>query len=303
MAEDNHPRSSRRTFFKKAGGAAAGAAALAGLPWRGESAPETTPVGGGITGRMQEELKRALAKKPEERRWAMVIDARRCIGCNACSVACMAENNLPPGVAYRTVPEVETGDYPNVERVFMPTNCMQCEKPPCLDAANKLIPGSMQQRPDGIVEIDYARMKGKPVFEAAKKACPYSALSHDAGRSHTAGTPALQAYERRPAREYGKEWTRLETKDATRKCHFCAQRLDTGLLPACVSTCTGLAMHFGDLGDKESLVAQMVASKTAQRLEASKGTGPRVFYVGDWEKAGPVNRPRIDCNACHSFGA
>ena len=47
---------------------------------------------------MQEDLRKAMAKPVEERRWMMVIDTRKCVGCNACTVACIAENNLPPGV-------------------------------------------------------------------------------------------------------------------------------------------------------------------------------------------------------------
>jgi molybdopterin-containing oxidoreductase family iron-sulfur binding subunit len=240
----------------------------------------------------------------------MVIDTRRCIGCSACTVACIAENNLPPGVTYRTVPEVEDGTYPNLQRIFMPTNCMQCDNAPCVAAANAVIPGAMRKRPDGIVEIDYARMKGRPVFEAAKKACPYgAALYYDEGKNHTDGTPALQAYERRAAREYGRAWTRDETAGTTRKCHFCAQRLDVGLLPACVSTCPGLAMRFGDAGDARSLVAEMIASHQGRRLDVESGTEPRVFYVDDWEPesgeapaALPANRRRVDCNSCHTFG-
>jgi molybdopterin-containing oxidoreductase family iron-sulfur binding subunit len=258
---------------------------------------------------MAADLQRALGRAPTDRRWVMVIDTRRCIGCSACTVACVAENNLPPGVTYRTVPEAEVGSYPDLQRAFMPTNCMQCDKAPCVAAANAVIPGSMKKRPDGIVAIDYAKMKGRRVFEAAQKACPYgAALYYDEGKNHTDGTPALQPYEKRAAIEYGRAWTRKQTAGTTRKCHFCAQRLDAGLLPACVSTCTGLAMHFGDAADPKSLVAEMLAAGQGRRLEVEKGTSPRVFYVDDWAPeapataAPPPNRPRVDCTACHSFG-
>jgi molybdopterin-containing oxidoreductase family iron-sulfur binding subunit len=311
MDHHDEPEPRRREFIRAAGGAAAGAAVAASVPFAVRGAdPASVPAGEGTSLRMAADLQRSLQRPAAERRWAMVVDTRRCIGCSACNVACVAENNLPPGVTYRTVPEVELGEYPEVQRVFMPTNCMQCDRAPCVGAANKLIPGAMKKRPDGIVEIDYARMKGRKVFEAAKKACPYgAALYYDTGANHTDGTPAVQTYEKRAARENGRAWSRRETAGTTRKCHFCSQRLDAGLLPACVTTCTGLAMHFGDAADPQSLVAELLAAGRARRLEADRGTEPRVFYVDDWssEAAGgpspaPANRPRVDCTACHSFG-
>ncbi len=51
--------------------------------------------------RMQEDVRRASARPQKERRWVMVIDLRKCAGCHACTVGCVAENKLPPGVVYR----------------------------------------------------------------------------------------------------------------------------------------------------------------------------------------------------------
>ena len=86
--------------------------------------------------RMREDVKRALSKPVEERSWVMVIDIEKCIGCHACTISCIAENVSPPGVTYRKVFDIETGEYPNVNRLFMPTNCMHCDNPPCAKAAN-----------------------------------------------------------------------------------------------------------------------------------------------------------------------
>ena len=231
---------------------------------------------------MLTELKDALTKPIEKRKWAMVIDTRKCIGCSACTVACIAQNNLPPGVTYRKVYEIEDGEYPDVQRYFMPTNCMQCEVAPCIDAANDLIPGSMYRRPDGIVAVDYSKMKGKKVFEAAKKACPYdNALYYDEGKNYTDNTPAVQPYEKIKSNEYGKEFSRKETKDSTRKCHFCIDRIENGRLPACVSTCTGQAMYFGDVNNPASLAAKLIKSNNSFVLNEGAKTLPAVKFVHD----------------------
>jgi len=81
--------------------------------------------------RMRTDLLRALTKPVAERRWVMVIDLRACVGCHGCTIACVAENKLPPGVVYRPVIEEEIGRYPNVSRRFIPRPCMQCDNPPC----------------------------------------------------------------------------------------------------------------------------------------------------------------------------
>ena len=74
--------------------------------------------------RMHEDIKRVLQKPVEDRRWVMVIDLRKCVGCHACTISCVAENKLPPGVVYRPVLEDEIGLFPNLTRRFMPRPCM-----------------------------------------------------------------------------------------------------------------------------------------------------------------------------------
>ncbi|MDR7483967.1 MAG: 4Fe-4S dicluster domain-containing protein [Armatimonadota bacterium] len=251
--------------------------------------------------RMQRELHRALAKPVEQRQWVMVVDTRRCIGCDACTVACIAEHGLPPGVSYRTVVKVETGEFPHVEAFFKPTNCMQCDRPPCLPAANAVSPGAMAKRPDGIVAVDYVKFHRR-AYEAARKACPYNALSFDDGRYWTQGTPTLQAYETRPKVEYGRVWTRANGAlpiGAGRKCHFCLQRIEAGLLPACVATCIGGALYFGDAGDPDSLVSELRRQQKAWRVNESLGTEPRMYYLGAASrKTMPAATPE-SCQACH----
>jgi ferredoxin len=79
---------------------------------------------------MQKDLERALAKPDKDRRWAMLLDLRKCVGCHACTIACISENKLPPKMKYRPVYEYEQGAYPKPSRTFLPRPCMQCDKPP-----------------------------------------------------------------------------------------------------------------------------------------------------------------------------
>lgn len=226
--------------------------------------------------RMQEELKRTLSKPIEQRRWAMVIDLRKCAGCSACTIACKAENVLPPGVVYRPVIEEEIGEYPNVRRRFIPRPCMQCENPPCTPVCPVK---ATYKRPDGIVEIDYKKCIG---CRYCITACPYNARTSDFGLFYTEKTPAVQEYEKRPCFEYGKEWPRKNGKSPignARKCQFCLHRLQAGMLPACVTTCIGGATFFGDANDPESLVSELIMSPNVLRLKEELGTKPRVYYL------------------------
>ena len=126
--------------------------------------------------RMQEDLKRALKKPVEQRRWVMLLDLRKCVGCSACTIACIAENKLPPGVVYRPVLEEEIGTYPNVTRRFVPRPCMQCDNPPCVNVCPV---NATYKRPDGIVAINYDDCIG---CRYCITACPYSARTFDSGR-------------------------------------------------------------------------------------------------------------------------
>ncbi len=233
---------------------------------------------------MQEDLRRALARPADQRRWAMVLDLRKCVGCHACTVACVSENKLPLSLHYRPVLEREHGTYPAVTRTFLPKPCMQCDKPKCVGVCP--VEGRATRKETkgvaaGTVSIDYDRCIG---CGRCAKACPYGARTVDDGRFHSDGMPIAMAYETMPAWEYGKP-RRREAKAApigkARKCHLCVHRLAEGLLPACVTSCIGRAGYFGDERDPESLVALVKKANKVQVLNAKAGTAPRVCYVAN----------------------
>jgi molybdopterin-containing oxidoreductase family iron-sulfur binding subunit len=234
---------------------------------------------------MHEDLVRALAKPPEKRRWAMLLDVRRCVGCHACTVACVSENKLPPKLAYRPVFDHERGKFPNVTRTFVPRPCMQCDRPPCVGVCPEKGKATWKEKAGvaaGIVPVDYRKCVG---CGKCVKACPYGARALDPGTYHSDGSPELQKYETAPSFEYLVAWRRdvkaSSPAGAARKCHFCVHRLANGMLPQCITSCVGRAGYFGDENDPESLIAKVKKASKLQILRAKAGTAPRVYYVAN----------------------
>ncbi|MCL4371394.1 MAG: 4Fe-4S dicluster domain-containing protein [Chloroflexi bacterium] len=293
-ANEGQSEGSRRDFLRKfAGTVIAGLVApvVVGEVASAAPSPQAKPaeglaeipaVPGPVAGedpvvRMMQDLQRALKKPAEQRRWTMVIDLRKCIGCQGCTIACITENKLPPGIAYRPVITETTGSFPNVSRSFVPRPCMQCDNPPCVSVCPV---NATYRRPDGIVAINYDQCIG---CRYCITACPYSARSFDSGffYSDLVGG-GQQPYETLPSPEY-KE-ARIRTKDASpignaRKCQFCIHRVEAGELPACVLSCFGRATYFGDRNDDGSLVAQLVSQSNATRLKEELGAKPNVYYL------------------------
>lgn len=205
-------------------------------------------------------------------RMAMLIDLTRCIGCDACTVACKQENGTPQDVFFARVLNVEHGSYPNVKRTYIPVLCNHCENPACLKACpNKAI----FRREDGIVLIDQDRCRSAG---ACVSACPYGniILSPKADKWYLSDdTP----YERDFVRP------RLHPTVA-RKCTLCAHRVDEGLEPACVVACPTTARIFGDVDNPESKISRYVTEQkelTARdpfKLIPEAGTEPANMYLG-----------------------
>jgi tetrathionate reductase subunit B len=190
------------------------------------------------------------------KRLAMVIDLSRCTGCNACTVACKAENGIRLGAFRAWVSETEKGRYPRVTRHFLPRLCNQCDNPPCLRVCPT---GATYRRDDGLVDIEKTKCIG---CRHCMAACPYNSRYFSPG----------------PIREDSE--SHAGTPGTVDKCNFCAHRVDNGLVPACVNTCPTNARIFGDLDDPESEVHRLVARGKAETLLPEFGTGPAVFYVG-----------------------
>lgn len=183
----------------------------------------------------------------ETKRYGMIIDLRRCIGCQACTISCSIENSSPIDNFRTTVRQYEIVDNnQKVSNVLLPRLCNHCDNPPCVPVCP--VQATFQQK-DGIVVINNEQCVG---CGYCVQACPYDA-----------------------------RFINEETKTAD-KCTFCSHRLEAGLLPACVESCVGGARIIGDFNDPNSKVSQLYQQHKHELkvLKPEAETSPHVFYLG-----------------------
>ncbi|MDP2719954.1 MAG: 4Fe-4S dicluster domain-containing protein [Dehalococcoidia bacterium] len=215
-------------------------------------------------------------------RWGMVFDLKKCCGCQTCFISCKIENFLPAGMYWNHVYDYETGEYPHVKRNFLPTVCMHCDEPGCLEVCPT---GATIKREDGIVYVDYDKCIG---CRYCMMACPYKArYFNDKIKNYYPGN--ITVYEAFP-KELRAEFQRHEPGIVS-KCTFCMHRVDRGLslnlipgidpeaTPACVVNCPAQARYFGDLDDPESEVAQLISKRSGYQLQKHLGADPSVYYL------------------------
>lgn len=212
----------------------------------------------------------------KHRRYGMVIDVDRCIGCDACAVACAAENNVPPApegtpARIRIRPMRVERISSNGQARFLPVLCMHCDhETPCVHVC-----------PQQAVELDRAT---GIVFQMPQRclgcrycmtACPYHARFFNwSDPAWPAGMEATLNPDVAP-----------RMRGVVEKCNFCHGRLHTAqengsdqYLPACVEACPTNAITFGDLADAHSEVEQQARSAGSFQLLPKLGTEPKVFY-------------------------
>lgn len=213
-------------------------------------------------------------------RYVMVIDLRRCVGCQTCTAACKNANATPPGVQWRRVLDIESGKFPDVQRSFLPVACMHCNQPPCEEVCPTT---ATKKRADGLVTIDYDLCIG---CANCVMACPYDARSIVHEQKFAYGDQPI------PSEEIRFDPKRISV---SMKCTFCVERIDTAaatgqipgvdpdVTPACVNSCISGAMNFGDIDDPDSNVSRLLAETQTFRMHEELGTEPSVYYV--WDKA------------------
>ncbi len=203
--------------------------------------------------------------------YVMLIDTKRCAGCHTCSVACKIENNLPDGVWWRRVLTVggdgmdfPAGTYPDLQMSYITVACQHCENPACIKVCP--VGATWKDEETGLVMVDPDKCLG---CRYCMVACPYTGV-----RQFNFEEPEYAI-----GFAVGAADAPNHQKNTVGKCTFCAHRLVKGEQPACVEACPARALHFGDVNEPDSEVAQMLNKRSHFRLLEEKGTEPSVYFL------------------------
>jgi Fe-S-cluster-containing dehydrogenase component len=203
--------------------------------------------------------------RPGGKKLGLVIDLDTCVGCHACAVNCKEWNTgghpgplpdydpygaKPDGVWFNRIHTYEAGEGAAGRTVHFPRSCLHCEEPACVTVCPT--GASYKRAEDGIVLVNEDLCIG---CKLCSWACPYGAREFD------------------------------EDEGVMKKCTLCIDRIynetipEAERVPACVATCPAHARHFGDLGDPNSEVSELVRSRGGYDLMPEMGYRPVNKYL------------------------